>query len=59
VTVWLTLAEAEMLVRRDEAEIYSAMRRGHIRAVRLDDWLIDAADLVGWASSTPSVQIWT
>jgi hypothetical protein len=59
VTVWLTLAEAEALVRRDEAEIYSAMRRGHIRGARLGDWLIDAADLVAWASSTPSAEIWS
>lgn len=58
-TVWLTLAEAEALVRRDEAEIYSAMRRGRIRSARLDDWLIDAADLVAWASSTPGARIWS
>ena len=51
--VWLTLEEAEALTGRDEAEIYSAMRRGGVRCVRLEEWLIDSASVREWAAHTP------
>ena len=58
VTEWLTLCEAEAVTGRDEAEIYSAMRRGHLRCVRLDEWLIDAADVIAWAAQVPAAELW-
>ena len=55
--VWLTLEEAEAATGRDEAEIYSAMRRGNVRGVRLEEWLIDSASVREWAAETPS-SVW-
>lgn len=56
--IWLTLHEAEAVTGRDEAEIYSAMRRGHVRGVRLEEWLIDASSVRVWAASTTTSALW-
>lgn len=54
-TQWITLDQAERLTGRDEAEIYIAVRRGHITGTRMPDstWLLSRGGVLVWARTAP------
>lgn len=54
-TSWITLDQAERLTGRDEAEIYIAVRRGHIAGARMPDstWLLSRGGVLVWARTAP------